>query len=78
MQLSADDVVTTLHAEDGLVLSLADADLALAATVELDIRDAPVREALIETDRRGSSPRSPGRTSPTTTSATRPACARCA
>ncbi|MBU4460732.1 MAG: hypothetical protein KJ579_09200 [Verrucomicrobia bacterium] len=50
MQLSADDIVTAIHAEERLVVSLVDNDLALQAAIELDVRDAPAREITVETD----------------------------
>ncbi len=49
-ELGADDIVTTLHAEERLTLSLGDNDLALDAVVELDVRDAPAREAALVVD----------------------------
>ena len=50
LQMSADDIVTAVHAEERLIVSLADNDLSLAAAIELDVRDAPAREITIETD----------------------------
>ncbi|MCX7005759.1 MAG: hypothetical protein NTY53_00625, partial [Kiritimatiellaeota bacterium] len=49
-ELTADDIVTTLHSEERLTLALSDNDLALDATVELDVRDAPAREAALIVD----------------------------
>lgn len=49
-ELSADDIVTTLHSEERLTLALSDNDLALDAVVELDVRDAPAREAALIVD----------------------------
>ncbi len=49
-ELGADDIVTTLHAEERLALSLSDNDLAFEAVVELDVRDAPAREAALIVD----------------------------
>lgn len=49
-ELSADDIVTTLHSEERLTLSLSDNDLAFDAVVELDVRDAPAREAALLVD----------------------------
>ncbi len=50
LELQADDMVTTYHAEDQMVLAIKDGDLALDATVELDVREAPAREIVVETD----------------------------
>ena len=44
MKLSADNIVTSLHAQDQLVLSLSESDAALEAAVDLEVRDAPARE----------------------------------
>ena len=49
-ELGADDIVTTLHSEERLTLALSDNDLAFDASVELDIRDAPAREAALNVD----------------------------
>lgn len=48
--LAADDIVTAIGADDRLVLSVADNDVVLQAAVELDVRDAPTREAAFLTD----------------------------
>ncbi len=50
LELSADDIVTAFNADEQLVLNLKDTDLALNASVDLDVRDAPAREIQIETD----------------------------
>ena len=50
LELSADDIVTVFNAEEQLLLNLKDNDLALNASVDLDVRDAPAREIQIETD----------------------------
>ena len=50
LELTADDIVTAFHSEDSLILGLADNDLTLQASVELDVRDAPARDITIETD----------------------------
>lgn len=50
LRLGADDIVPAIHAETRLVVSLADNDLSAEAAVELDVRDAPAREVVIETD----------------------------
>ena len=49
-ELGADDIVTTLHSEERLTLALSDNDLAFDAVVELDVRDAPAREAALVVD----------------------------
>lgn len=50
MEIEADDIITSCTADSMLALSLAENDLALNATVELEIKDAPAREIMIETD----------------------------
>ena len=50
LRLSAEDIVTAFSCEERLVLSLSDREIGLDATVELDVRDAPAREVLVETD----------------------------
>lgn len=50
LSLSADDIVTALHAEEQILLSWKDRDLEVQAQLELDIRLAPAREIKIETD----------------------------
>lgn len=50
LELEADDIVTTLYAEDRLALTLENRDLVLDAVVEVDVRDAPAREIVVETD----------------------------
>ncbi len=47
LDLSAEDVVTSLQSEQSLLLTLTDNDLQLQAGIELDIRDAPAREVAI-------------------------------
>ncbi len=51
LTLSADDIVTAFTAEERLVLHVKDQDLVLDAALELDIRDAPAREVILETSR---------------------------
>ncbi|MFA4943229.1 MAG: hypothetical protein WC789_00835 [Lentisphaeria bacterium] len=48
LEVTAEDIVTGLFVEDRLVLSLENNALALAAVTELDIRDAPAREVVLE------------------------------
>ncbi|MFO7871292.1 MAG: hypothetical protein R6V03_07670 [Kiritimatiellia bacterium] len=50
LKLSIDDIVSEYSSNEQLVLSVKDSDLVLAASVELDVRDAPAREIVIETD----------------------------
>ncbi len=50
MGIAADDIVTAVHAEQRLVLSLADTDLGLDAAIDVEVRDAPARELVIETE----------------------------
>ncbi len=50
LTIEADDIVTALTADSRLVLSVVDNDAALHASVELDVRDAPAREAAFITD----------------------------
>lgn len=49
LSLSAEDIVTSVQAEERLTLSIADNDATLEAAVDLDVRDAPAREVAIET-----------------------------
>ena len=48
MKLSADNIVTALHAQDQLVLALSENDASLEARVDLEVRDAPAREVEVE------------------------------
>ena len=50
LTLNADDVVTSFTADDRLVLSFENGELAFNASVEIDVKDAPAREIFIETD----------------------------
>ena len=50
LDISADDIFAAYTADDRLTLSFADNDLTFQAAVELDIKDAPAREIMIETD----------------------------
>jgi len=49
LDLSADEIVTSFAADSRLTLSLADRMLSLHASVELDVKDAPLRELWIDT-----------------------------
>ena len=49
VSLGAEDVVTSVQAEERLTLSIADNDVAVDAAVDLDIRDAPARDVVIQT-----------------------------
>jgi len=50
LALEADDIVTSFSADNRLVLSLEDSELVFEASIEIDVKDAPAREILIETD----------------------------
>ena len=50
MEINADDIVTSYSVNDLLSLSLVDNDLVFNASVELEVKDAPAREIMIETD----------------------------
>ncbi len=50
LDIDADDIVTTFTVDSRLVLALADNELALNASIEIDVKDAPAREIRIETD----------------------------
>ncbi|MCK4563107.1 MAG: hypothetical protein KAU94_00375, partial [Verrucomicrobia bacterium] len=48
MKLSADNIVTSLHAQDQLVLALSENDVSLEAKLDLEVRDAPATEVELE------------------------------
>jgi len=48
--ISADDIITAFSADEVMVLKLSDRDLTFDASVQIDVKDAPARELLIETD----------------------------
>jgi len=50
LEINADDIVTTFTTDNNLVLTLADNELTLDASIEIDVKDAPAREIRIETD----------------------------
>jgi hypothetical protein len=50
LNINADDIVTTFTVDSRLVLALADNELALDASIEIDVKDAPAREIQIETE----------------------------
>lgn len=50
LEVKADDIVTSFTADDRLVMSYADNELSLDASIEIDVKDAPAREITIETD----------------------------
>ncbi len=50
LDINADDIVTTFTVDNRLVLALADNELTLDASVEIDVKDAPAREIQIETE----------------------------
>lgn len=49
LAVSVDDIVSEYSASERLVLSMQDNDLVFSGSIELDVRDAPVRELAIET-----------------------------
>jgi len=50
VEVSADDIVTSLTADSQYVLSLVDNEFVFTAGVELDVKEAPARDILIEMD----------------------------
>jgi hypothetical protein len=50
LEINADDIFASYTADDRLTLSLEDNELSFAASFELDIKDAPAREILLEAD----------------------------
>ncbi len=48
MKLAADNIVTSLHADDQLVLALNEYDASLEAKIDLEVRDAPARDVELE------------------------------
>ena len=48
MDLTADNIVTSLHAQEELVLGLSENDASLDAKIDLEVRDAPVRDIELE------------------------------
>lgn len=50
LALEADDIVTSISADNRFVLSIVDNDAVFNASVELDVRDAPARSVVFETD----------------------------
>ncbi|MBA4388192.1 MAG: hypothetical protein C0404_09440, partial [Verrucomicrobia bacterium] len=50
MAVSADDVVSSFTADNTMVLKYEDNDLTLDASVQIDVKDAPARELIIEVD----------------------------
>lgn len=51
LELAADDIITAFSVDERMVLHVKDQDLVLDAALELDVRDAPAREVLLETSR---------------------------
>lgn len=49
LELSADDIVSEYNSDERMVISLNDDDLVFTASLELDVRDAPAREIIVET-----------------------------
>ncbi len=52
LQLTAEDIVTTMHADWRLILTVDENDAAMVATADLDVRDAPARDAVFNVDPR--------------------------
>ncbi|MFO7534497.1 MAG: hypothetical protein R6X19_02225 [Kiritimatiellia bacterium] len=50
LSLEAEDIVSEYTSDDRLVLSVEDRDLVLNASTEIEFRDAPSREVVLETD----------------------------
>jgi hypothetical protein len=50
LSLEAEDIVSEYTSDDRLVLSVEDRDLVLNASTEIEFRDAPAREVVLETD----------------------------
>ncbi len=50
LSVGAEDVVTSLQSEERITLAIADNDVSLEAAVDVDVRDAPARELVIETE----------------------------
>jgi hypothetical protein len=50
LELSADDIVTSFTADERIVVSLTENELAFDTTIELDISEAPLREVTLEID----------------------------
>ncbi|MBM4143864.1 MAG: hypothetical protein FJ225_09790 [Lentisphaerae bacterium] len=48
--LTADDIVTSFTADNRIVVRLENEELALDASMQIDVKDAPAREIVIETD----------------------------
>ena len=48
LKLTADNIVPSLHVQDQLVLALSENDASLEASVDLEVRDASIREVEIE------------------------------
>ncbi|MDF7798180.1 hypothetical protein P4C99_01800 [Pontiellaceae bacterium B1224] len=48
MKLSADNIVTSLHAQDQIVLALNENEASLEAKIDLEVRDAPARDVELE------------------------------
>lgn len=50
LAVEADDIVTSFTADDRLLVSMEDNDVTFTASVQLEIKDAPAREVMIEAD----------------------------
>ncbi len=51
MKLTADNIVTSLHAQEELVLALSENDASLDAKIDLEVRDAPTRDVELAVSR---------------------------
>ncbi len=52
LRFTAEDIVTTMHADWRLTLTVDENDAAMVATADLDVRDAPARDAVFKVDPR--------------------------
>lgn len=48
--VAAEDVVTSLQAEERITIGITDNDVSIEAAIDADVRDAPARELVIETE----------------------------
>ncbi len=50
MELSAEDIVTAMSSDEQLLVSYEDNAVTMEASVDIEVRDAPTREVVLETD----------------------------
>jgi hypothetical protein len=50
MELSAEDIVTVLTSDERLTVAYEDNGVSIEAALDIDVRDAPTREVILETD----------------------------